>query len=194
MRSAGRSPVTGKKALAAVASPARLEILSALGDGPKTTRDLARQLGRSRPSLYHHLDLLVRSGLVAAEELAEGERERQYRVKPERLAIGARRGSVPDRKAGARVVQAILRLTAREATAALADPGTRFDGGSREMIAIRAKARLTKVQLARVNALIDQLEALLTDAKGGFPARRLYALTLVLTPAREAGRAVEEQR
>jgi len=105
------------------------------------------------------------------------------------LAIAARRESARDRKAGAKAIQSILRLTAREATAALEDPATRFDGALREMIGIRGKARLTKAQLRRANELIDQLEALLTEARGGSPADPLYAVTLVLTPAREAGNA-----
>lgn len=189
MRSLDDTPLTGQAALEAAASPARLEILAALGDGPMTTQELAERLGRSRQSLYYHLDLLARTGLVAVETPTDGERERQFRLKPKRLAIAARRESGRDRKAGAKVIQSILRLTAREATAALEDPATRFDGALREMVGMRGKARLTKVQLRRANALIDQLEALLTEARGGSPADPLYAVTLVLTPAREAGNA-----
>jgi DNA-binding transcriptional ArsR family regulator len=179
--------LTGHAAIEAVASPARLEILSALGDEPMTTQELAQRLGRSRQSLYYHLDVLAQTGLVTIEEPAEGERERRFRVKPKRVAIGARRGSPRERKAGAKVLQAMLRLTAREATAALADPATRFDGALREMIGVRGKARFTEAQLRRANELIDQLEALLTEAKSGSPADGLYAVTVVLTPAREAG-------
>ncbi|MGH7470615.1 MAG: ArsR/SmtB family transcription factor [Longimicrobiales bacterium] len=182
-------PLTGKAALEAVASPARLEILSALGDGPATTQELARRLGRSRQSLYYHLDVLEKAGLVAIEEPSDGERERRFRHGTERVTIAARRGSARDRKAGAKAIQAILRLTAREATAALEDPATRFDGAQREMVGIRGKARLTQAQLRRANELIDQLETLLAEARGGSPWDPLYAVTLVLKPAREAGNA-----
>jgi len=188
MRSIDRSPLTGRAALEAVASPARLEILSALDDGPKTTQELADRLGRSRQSLYYHLEVLEQTGLAAVEPPEEGERERRFRLKLKRTAIGARRESARDRKAGAKVIQAILRLTAREATAALEDPATRFDGALREMVGIRGKARLTEAQLRRANELIDELTALL-EAGGGSPAEPLYAVTLVLTPARDAGNA-----
>jgi DNA-binding transcriptional ArsR family regulator len=187
MRANENGPLTGHAALEAVASPARLEILTTLGDGPKTTQELAQRLGRSRQSLYYHLDLLVQSGLVTAGAPGEGERERRFRLRPKRLAVGARRDSATDRKAGAKAIQAILRLTAREATAALEDPATRFDPARREMIGIRAKARLTEGQLRRANELIDQLEALLSKARKESPEDRLYTLTLVLTPARETG-------
>jgi DNA-binding transcriptional ArsR family regulator len=180
-------PLTGRIALEAVASPARLEILSALSDGARTTRELARRLGRSRQSLYYHLGLLKRAGLVVVEAPAEGQRDRWFRLRGERLAVAARRDSARDRRAGAKAIGAILRLTAREASAALEDPATRFDGALREMIGFRGKARLTEAQLRKVNELIDELEALMREARGGSPAVPLYALTLVLTPARDAG-------
>lgn len=183
------TPPTGQTALDAVASPARLEILFALGDGPMTTQELARRLGRSRQSLYYHLAVLERAGLVAVEPPAEGERDRRFRATAERVAASARHESARDRKAGAKAIQAILRQTAREATAALEDPATRFDGALREMIGIRGKARFTEAQLRRANELIDQLLALLAEARGESSAGRLYALTVVLTPAREAGNA-----
>jgi len=180
-------PLIARGALEAVASPARLELLSALGDGPATTDELARRLGRSRPSLYYHLGLLERSGLVLVEPPAEGSRERRFRLVSERLAVGARRGSCRDRAVAARAIGAMLRLTAREASAAVVDRGTRVDGERRELIGFRGKARLDDAQLRRANELIDELEALLRAAKGASREVPLYALTLVLTPAREAG-------
>lgn len=187
MHSPSELPLIGRAALEAVASPARLELLSALGDGPLTTAELATRLGRSRQSLYYHLGWLEKAGLVVAEPPTEGSRERRYRVREGRLAVGARRDSPSDRDAAAKALRAILRLTGREAAAALADPATSFRGPQREMIGFRGKARLTGAQLRRANELIDELEALFRDAKGGSAALPLEALTVVLTPAREAG-------
>lgn len=185
-------PLIGRVALEAVASPARLEILSALGDGPRTTQELARRLGRSRQSLYYHLGLLEQAGLVVVEAAAGGQRERRFRLVRERLAVAARRDSAQERRAGTKAIRAMLRLTAREASAALEDPATRFDGALREMIGFRGKARLTEAQLRRANELIDGLETLLREARGESPAVPLYAVTLVLTPAREAGESEPE--
>lgn len=61
--------------------------------------------------------------------------------------------------------------------------GARIDPG---------KARLTGAQLRRANELIDRLETLLWEARGESPAVPLYAMTLVLTPAREAGESEPE--
>lgn len=181
------SPLIGVAALDAVASPARLELLSALGDGPLTTRELAARLGRSRQSLYYHLELLGEAGIVVTEPSGSDSRERRYRLREGRLAVSARHDSPADRTAAARAIRAILRLTGREAAEALEDSATRLRGPMREMIGFRGKARLSDAQLRRVNELIDELEVIFRDAKSGSTELPLEALTIVLTPARDAG-------
>lgn len=180
-------PLLGKAALDAVASPPRLELLSALGDGPATTLELAGRLGRSRQSLYYHLRVLERAGLVSVDPPDEGSRERRFRLREGRIAVAAARGSSQDLAAAEKALRAVLRLTAREASDALADPETRFHSALREMIGFRGKVRLSEAKLERANQLIDELERLFRPAKGGSTDLPLYALTLVLTPAREAG-------
>ncbi len=180
-------PLIGAAALDAVASPARLELMSALGDGPLTTRELAARLGRSRQSLYYHLGLLEEARLVVKEPSGQDSRERRYRLREGRLAVGARHDSPADRTAAARAIRAMLRLTGREAAEALEDSTTRLRGPIREMIGFRGKARLTEAQLQRVNELIDELEAIFRNAKSGSAELPLEALTIVLTPARDAG-------
>jgi len=182
-------PLIGRAALEAVASPARLELLSALGDGALTTRELATKLGRSRQSLYYHLGLLEEAGLVVTEPSGPDSRERSYRLREGRLAVGARHDSPADRAAASRAIRAILRLTGREAAEALEDSATRLRGPLREMIGFRGKARLTETQLRRINELIDELEVIFRDAKSASADLPLEALTIVLTPARDAGAA-----
>lgn len=187
MRTPSEIPLIGAAALDAVASPARLELLSALGDGPLGTRELAARLGRSRQSLYYHLGLLEEAGLVVTEPAGSDSRERRYRLREGRLALAARHDSPADRAAASRVLQTILRLTGREAAEALEDSAIRLRGPLREMIGFRGKARLSDAQLRRVNELIDELEVIFRDATSASTALPLEALTIVLTPAREAG-------
>jgi DNA-binding transcriptional ArsR family regulator len=183
---APRGPLLGRPALDAVASPARQELLSALGDGPATVAQLAHRLGRSRQALYYHLALLERAQLIAVTPPGPGRHERTYRVAAGRLAVGARPGSSGDRVAAKRAVQAMLRLTARETGTAIDDPATHLHGPRRHLVALRGKARLTRRERQRVSALIDELESLFRSATGRRDGA-LYAVTVVLTPAREAG-------
>lgn len=60
-------------------------------------------------------------------------------------------------------------------------------GASARAAAAQCGAELSEAKLERANQLIDELEQLFRPAKGGSTDLPLYALTLVLTPAREAG-------
>ena len=52
----------------ALASPARLELLDLLAQGPRTVEALARQAGQSVANTSHHLQVLRRARLVEAEK------------------------------------------------------------------------------------------------------------------------------
>jgi DNA-binding transcriptional ArsR family regulator len=182
--------------LEALASPARQELISALGDGPATVRQLGDALGRSRQSLYYHLALLEGAGLVRCGDWrGEGrERERTYELVTHQLTVAARRTSDTERDAAVRATQALLRLTGREVIAAIASGDVSQVGTERELVALRGKARLGSRDLRRLNALIDQVYGLLVAAKRRSAGQRLYAVTIILTPARMPGRPARSPR
>jgi predicted ArsR family transcriptional regulator len=61
----GSYRIRRKEQLAAVVSPVRQEIVDALAAaGPSSAAQLADRLGRPADALYHHLRVLMRSGLV----------------------------------------------------------------------------------------------------------------------------------
>jgi hypothetical protein len=70
--------------------------------------------------------------------------------------------------------------------AALRSGDARPTGSRRELLALRGKARLDAKQLQRLNSLIDQIGALLSEDRRRGRGDRVYALTVVLTPARDA--------
>ena len=68
-----------------LADPARLRLLSlvaASASGEACACDLAVPLGRSQPTVSHHLSLLVEAGLLSREKRGKWA---WYRVVPERL-------------------------------------------------------------------------------------------------------------
>ena len=73
------------RGFAALGDPARLQILSIIADAPAgevCVCDFVAPLGKSQPTVSHHLKVLVDAGLVV------GERRTQwvwYRLVPERL-------------------------------------------------------------------------------------------------------------
>lgn len=70
-----------------LADPARLRLLSlvaAAEAGEACACDLVEPVGRSQPTVSHHLSMLVDAGLLAREKRG---RWAWYRVVPERLAM-----------------------------------------------------------------------------------------------------------
>jgi ArsR family transcriptional regulator len=72
-----RSPITEEQAidladvLKAMADPARLRLISMIAsapDGEACACDLAEPLGRSQPTVSHHLSQLVKAGLITREQ------------------------------------------------------------------------------------------------------------------------------
>ena len=70
-----------------LADPARLRLLSLVAaseSGEACACDLVEPIGRSQPTVSHHLSLLVEAGLLTREKRG---RWAWYRVVPERLAM-----------------------------------------------------------------------------------------------------------
>jgi hypothetical protein len=87
----------------------------------------------------------------------------------------------------------LLRLTGRELVRALDD--VRATGATAPtLFAARGKARLTRTKLARANALIQELLKLFADPAAGRAASDLYAVTVVLTPTRDANAPTRRRR
>jgi DNA-binding Lrp family transcriptional regulator len=160
----------------------------ALGEGRASVRELAVRLGRSRSALHYHVGLLERGGIIQSVEVRGTGREREtvYGLAGNALAVRARNAPA-ELDAGRRAAQAALRLTGRELVRAFKDVRASGARMPRTLFAARGKARLTRANLARVNALIDELLGLFADASAERgPAPKLYALTVVLTPSRDA--------
>jgi ArsR family transcriptional regulator len=74
------------RAFAALADPARLRVLSLLSsadDGEVCACDFVEPVGRSQPTVSHHLKVLTEAGLVVGDKRG---RWVWYRLVPERLA------------------------------------------------------------------------------------------------------------
>jgi hypothetical protein len=66
--------------LEAFCSKIRYRLINQLGQGPKNSAQLAREIAISRPKAHYHLQVLVRMGLIclAGEKLVNGIMEKYY--------------------------------------------------------------------------------------------------------------------
>lgn len=176
--------LTRPRDIDAVASPARLELLTVLGSlGRATVRELAERVGRAPSSLYYHLEALVRAGAVAVvERRARGRtREAVYAPAARRVALAPPPGSPRAVAATRRALGAMLRLTGREVGRALQREDVRREGPARELVGTRLKARLTRADLEQVHRHLARIEAVFQRGARR-RAGRLYAWTSVLAP------------
>jgi ArsR family transcriptional regulator len=74
-------------AFKALADPARLRLFSmvaSIPDGEACACDLVEPIGRSQPTVSHHLSVLVEAGLLSREQRGKWA---YFRAVPERLAM-----------------------------------------------------------------------------------------------------------
>jgi len=70
---------------AALADPARRQVLQLLGAGPRRAGELAAAVGMSPPAMSRHLRVLLQAGIVADERTAQDARLRYFRLRPQSM-------------------------------------------------------------------------------------------------------------
>ena len=172
--------------LAAIRSPVRQEIIGRLGaTGIRTVAEIASMLGRSPHSLYHHVRVLERVGLMLNMGIERRNRRDEvlYATPGRRLNIHRDPGSPTFLRNVRGLVGGMLRLTERDFVRAQARR-VPVKVSARNLSAGRMKARLTASQLREVRRLMERLY----DLMGNHPEQTtgtLHALTMVIAPLAE---------
>lgn len=168
----------------ALAAPARQEIIDALiSSGPASATDIAAALGRAADSLYYHIRKLEKVGLVVVVETRRcGRRdEAVYDVPGRPMRIDY---DLSDRRVAAAVVDimgAMLRITQRDFSEAVAEGTAKIGGPHRNLWGGRVKGWISKAGLREINRHLRRVSEIVLspdrEAEGG-----LHSLTFVLTP------------
>lgn len=173
--------------IALLDSPVRqaiVDTIEALG-GEADIATVAAELGRPADGLYYHFDQLARGGLLQS---AGTDGPRRYRVGDTpgtRLQLDYQ-SSVDNLAALERVVGRLLQSSRREFGAALHDPATVTEGKRRELWAGRTTGWLDAAGLARVNALLTEIQHELHRPRQP-GCDRLYSVAFVLAPIAAEG-------
>lgn len=164
--------------LRALSSATRQEIVDVLASsGPVTIARLAELLGRRPDALYFHVRALQRAGLVV-EPSADDRGAAVFALAgPIRLDYqsGPRRDI-------ARVVRLAVRLAQREFERECLAGRPIGSGGRRILWGGRVMGWVAPRELARVNALLAELHAVLRRGRPG-PRRQAISLGFLLAPA-----------
>jgi hypothetical protein len=175
-----------------LADPFRLKLLGAFGRRPRTTKQVAQELGEKPTKLYHHVEALKRVGLLALKETRpnRGTMEKYYQAVATRFQIGGAlfatgETAAPLANESGAVLMSILDTTRAELAAVLNQSAGELEHcpASSAVVArmlLRGKAERIQQFRARLLDLLDQFKA---ETVGVEPGKSdAYGLTLAFYP------------
>jgi len=168
--------------MGALAASARQEIVDVLPRmGVVSVAELAVTLGRPADSLYYHLRILKRVGLVlsAGYRMIAGRREALFQAVAADMKLHYELGKNGNGKEVNAIVASMLRLGMRDFNRSVEAGEAAVSGPNRELWALRETGWLSQEQIGEVNRYIVKL--MRAAARTG-PDGRLYGVTVLLTP------------
>jgi DNA-binding transcriptional ArsR family regulator len=174
--------IRDKRQMRALAASTRQEIVDVLPRlGTVSVAELAAALRRPADSLYYHLRILTRVGLVltAGTRRVNSRREVLFRAVARELTLSYQLGRNGNGNEVNAIIASMMRLGIRDFRNSFKAGEASVSGPNRELWALRRTAWLSKAQIAEVNRHIQRLMREMAAAK--HPGR-LFAVTVVLTP------------
>ena len=174
--------IRSKRQMRALAASTRQEIVDVLPRlGIVSVAELATTLVRPADSLYYHLRVLKRVGLVlsAGVRTVNGRTEALFRAVAPEMILQYKLGKNGNGNEINPIISSMLRLGTRDFKRSFRTGEASVSGPRRELWALRKTAWLSPDQIVEVNRCIHRLIRLTstTGRKG-----RLYAITVLLTP------------
>lgn len=186
--------IRSTRQMRALSASTRQEIVDVLPRlGTVSVAELASAVGRPADSLYYHLRILKQVGLVrtAGSRRPNGRREVLFRAVAPELSLHYELGKNGNATEVNAIIASMLRLGTRDFRDSFEAADARVSGPNRELWALRTTGWLTQEQVAEVNRYIRELLDLMAAPERG---DRLYALTVVLTPAGSKASALQADR
>lgn len=188
---------SGKEQKSALASPLRLEIIGLFTNPePLAISDMAKLMGRSAGSLYHHVGILEKAGLlVRTGTRPKGKRyEALFRPAASRIEMDTTSASEDTVQLAVKTIGSAFRMAEKDLEAALMSGKCTQEGPGRNLMAGRLHMRASPKLLARLNKHLQAIEDLLakeaTKDPKPTPEDQHLSLTLALLPLK--GRALPE--
>jgi DNA-binding transcriptional ArsR family regulator len=174
--------IRSKRQMRALAASTRQEIVDVLPRmGTVSVAELATALRRPADSLYYHLRILKRVGLVLSpgHRMLNGRRESLFRAVAPEMSLRYELGKKGNGTQVNAIIASMLRLGIRDFRNSFETGEASVSGPTRDLWALRTTGWLSQDQVAEVNQYIKNL--MQTAAESG-RSGRLYAITVVLTP------------
>lgn len=151
--------------------------------GPCSIRELASRMGREPATLYYHVNMLERAGvLIRSGVRAVGRQEKAiYELVEKRVRVDMNQRSPQFKDALMRSCGALLRFAERTFIAALKNEATIKTGKASELRIAQVNVRLTKKTLLEINRRLDEVQAYIDEVDSS-KAETMYAITICVAP------------
>jgi predicted transcriptional regulator len=177
---------------AALTSPLRLEVLEHfLVAGPASVDEVAARMGRAPDSLYYHVRMLVKVGLLRPRgSRKSGKRAKSlYAVVARRIELPTRPGSAVATESTMKAMASAFRMAEREMRASLQGEPFKDQGRHRNFFAARVRSDLSRTALAEVNRHLTAIEDIFSREFKTAPIKGTScSLTVALLPAPRANK------
>jgi transposase-like protein len=169
----------------ALTSPLRLEIIEHLVYGPATVAEIARRMGRRPDSLYYHIRLLARVGLlVPAGTRKRGKRdETVYDIVAKGIVLPVHRRDQAVIDTTMKTIGAAFRRAEREMRNTLERGTPCMSGDERNFWAAHQHIRIRPTALKKINQLLARAQDIIAREHEKPPADAESALICSYTVA-----------
>lgn len=160
-----------------LSDPLKLQLLQAFAEGPRTTKQVAAELGENVTKLYRHVDALHDSGLleVVEERQKRGTIERTFQAVAQRFEADHSLFNEAGSDEGTDVAREMLRVSEGEILNVLANAQ---DDDEEQAIIMRIRGKATPEKIAELrSALQEWLDSVPTgDSSPADDAREIGGL------------------
>ncbi len=167
----------------AIASPVRHQIHLALEMlGPCSIRDLASRMSRQPATLYYHVNMMERAGVLVRYGVRDTGRHAEtiYMLAEKRIRLDMTQRTPRFLDAVTRGFASLLRYAERTLATALKSETTTKTGKASELRIRQVNVRLTRNKLVELNRRLDDLQSYIDDADSP-SAKSTYAITICLS-------------
>jgi DNA-binding transcriptional ArsR family regulator len=169
----------------ALAAPTRQEIVDALEiSGPTTVAALGAMLHRAPDSLYHHIKILLRVGLIRKVKTRPTAFTRQavYGLPGRRMRMVYDLENRVTTEAVNAVVRSMSRISYRDFERATNRGEATVDGPRRNLRGARMKGMLDAAQIKEINRLYERIVAIMAAPPRDRGQAKLHAITFLMSP------------
>ena len=159
--------ILDKQQLETMTSARRHDIVDRLAaGGPMSIRALAEQIGAQPSSLYHHVQKLLRVGLVieAGTQLVRRRREQLYGTPAPRMRLARALVENKHPEVLKEIVRSLTRQMARDFSFGTDHRAKMAEGAARNFGFFRLIGRPGAAQIARINACLAEVSEILWES------------------------------